>query len=339
MRPGNDPTDAVIERLPDLLEILRKEAARSGTSVEELTRELTRSAQRRAKHRRLLLRFTPLTSVVVLTLGILWASRGLTHHTTASTQTCGLNAYSGHSAVTDLISYCADQPAVADEVNHNFERSLDFLVQKTGPLTSDGITTDGNLTINSADFNFGKDYFGSGTIGGRAFTHSSGDTLKLNTDNDFFETYFGGTTVTVNGTFTATGTINMPSTFTTGTGSSSYAAHSDHYHDPTCPGTPTRTVAKNNSKLCVYRYDGTVDYGAAAYACWNSYEAQLCTTSELRIATADGLSLTTSRWLADRPADDTGVYVNGTGTTDFDGTSANTTSLGGAYCCRTLRRP
>jgi hypothetical protein len=278
-------------------------------------------------------------AVVTVGLAITLGGIAQAHHTRATfTPTCTQSFGDLHSGVTDMITFCPKDPALAQDVNHNFERYLDYLADHFGPA---GVS---DLTMSSLTVYNAKLYLGPSSL--EAF-NSGGDSLYINQNGQ----WAGGVTidskVSTGSTVTITGTLTVPSSFVTGTGTATTPGRSDHYHDPTCPSNTgsdgSWSVTKNNSRMCIYLWGSGASptWYTAATQCFSLFEAELCSVSELRLGTGSGsiTSVTTNRWLSDRAGNVEAAYTNSTSTTNFDAVAAPTTGLSGAYCCRYLRRP
>ena len=114
------------------------------------------------------------------------------------------------------------------------------------------------------------------------------------------------------------------------------------YYQPDCPGSPALEVANTSkrARMCVYTVGGgsNSDQDGIANRCWNNHGAQLCTVAQMHIAVGNGLSLTSTYWLADRTNDDEAILTNrsGTGNYNFDTTANPASNFDGGYCCIVL---
>lgn len=116
-----------------------------------------------------------------------------------------------------LVTFCANNPAVASEINANFAAVVQFVTSKvgavgntnvtiTGPLQASGTTTFTGPSVNVATP-------GSGA-GGRAITHDSGNVLSLNGQGDFSSVTIGSNT-RVSGNLIAQGRKSVDGAATT----------------------------------------------------------------------------------------------------------------------------
>ncbi len=102
------------------------------------------------------------------------------------------------------------------------------------------------------------------------------------------------------------------------------------------PGMNRYTSPNGRARLCVQRLATSGDWSDAVRNCWTTTGSDLCTMSQLRIATSQGLTPVVNYYLADRFADDSVLVTNGTGLENFDGTSGTTVVRTGGYCCLML---
>lgn len=113
-----------------------------------------------------------------------------------------------------LVTFCPDAPAIAPQVNGNFQALASAVIARTGSLTATtGALAGADVTVSSAGkraFTDGQDFVldstaarGGNTTGQRrALSHTAGDVLSLNASGD----YTGGTLVT--GSLRVTGAIS-----------------------------------------------------------------------------------------------------------------------------------
>ncbi len=89
-------------------------------------------------------------------------------------------------------------------------------------------------------------------------------------------------------------------------------------------------------RLCIYAEDFNSNWNTKSSDCNQFYQgAKVCTHQQIRAAclgSGGTFAPIANKWLADRPADDTGLHTNGTDCNNFDGASAVGTSFG-VYCC------
>lgn len=148
----------------------------------------------------------------------------------------GLRTYAQASCAqtlpAPLVTFCPDTPALAAQINGNFQLLATHLQARTGPLTDGGtsITTPSlvisqptrRASLDGTDLILDDSSRRGSAAGGtrRALVHESGDTLVVNYASD----YTGGVTINgpvrVNGSLVATGTVSdgCPSTYPIGGG-------------------------------------------------------------------------------------------------------------------------
>ncbi|MBX7100230.1 MAG: hypothetical protein K1X89_21115 [Myxococcaceae bacterium] len=106
-----------------------------------------------------------------------------------------------------LVTFCANNPAVASDINGNFAALVNFVTSKVGAVGNTNVTITGPLvasgstTFTGPSVNFATP--GSGA-GGRAISHDFGNQLSINGQGDFSSVVIGGNT-RVNGNLVVQG--------------------------------------------------------------------------------------------------------------------------------------
>jgi hypothetical protein len=93
-----------------------------------------------------------------------------------------------------MVTLCADEPALAGELNGNFAQVLSFISQKVGPVGSADVTVTGTLTAPRASIN-GPIYRGStlpSTQDLGLYSQVAGNYLRLVTNGGNIELYSDG---------------------------------------------------------------------------------------------------------------------------------------------------
>lgn len=124
-----------------------------------------------------------------------------------------------------LVTFCANNPALASEINGNFAAMVQYITSKVGAVGSSNVTITGATTITGgSNLSGGTSVSGplsaSGVTtftgpsvnlatpgsgaGGRALTHEAGNVLAINGQGDFSSVSFG-TNVRVNGNLVVQG--------------------------------------------------------------------------------------------------------------------------------------
>ena len=212
-----------------------------------------------------------------------------------------------------------------------------------GNATSDTVTVNGTLEVsNDLQVSNDLDIVGMRTIeatNGTDFhlSSSSGSNMAMTSGGEL--NLYENTTVSGQFSQGAGSTLEVSNTTTVGGNLSvngTLNVTGELEHGTNCPGGALGNVDSHGARLCVYKVTGSWNWYSAAYQCFNSYGAELCTMDELRRARWHGISGTTDTgyWLRNRISDTDSIVTNSTAEDVFDNDSNRNNTQSGGYCCR-----